>query len=75
MKGVPAMKFTGNGKRVFSTRHKQFVTVLEYRSDSNVPYMECSRCGKDIKRVMYVVQDPETGISMERLCAACARRI
>lgn len=69
------MKFTGKGKRVYSKLHNQSVTVLEYRSESNAPYMECSRCGKDIKRVMYVIQDPETGIEMEYLGASCAKRI
>ena len=69
------MKFTGNADIMFSARHSRFVMVLDYKSDSGAAYTECSRCGGGIKHTMCVIQDPETGISMERLCAACAKRI
>lgn len=68
------MEFT-KSKRVFSKHHGKLVAVLEYKSKSNVPYMECSRCGKDIKRTMYVVQDIETGVEMEYLGTTCAKHI
>lgn len=64
-----------DSKKVFSDRYGKLVAVLVYKSKSNIPYMDCSRCGKGIKRTMYVVQDIETGVEMEYLGCVCAKHI
>ena len=62
------MKYTGR----FERKHSEcgMVSILEYRSDSDVPYIECSMCKKPIKKVMYVVQD-EDGVELMYLGSAC----
>ena len=69
------MEFTGKITKVMSKVHGKTVTVLEYKSKSKIPYMECSRCGKPIKNKMYVVQDPETCVELEYLGSVCAKQI
>ena len=51
------------------------VGILKYESKDNAPYCECSRCGKPIKRVMYVVQSKETDLEHFYLGAECIKKI
>lgn len=68
------MEYTGKHKTMRSTICGEVVSVLEYKGDNDIPYCECSRCGKDIKRKMYVVQSAETGIELMYLGAECIKK-
>ena len=50
------------------------VAILKYESKSNAPYCECSRCGKPIKRTMYVVQSRETDVELFYLGSECFKK-
>lgn len=65
------MEYTGKYRTVNSKKYGT-VGILEYKSDSKIPYCECTRCGKDIKRIMYVVQD-SNDIEVEYLGAECIK--
>ena len=53
------------------------VAILKYedKSNSKVPYCDCDRCGKPIKRIMYVVQNAETDCEMFYLGSECIKHI
>lgn len=53
----------------------QDVSLLLYESKDKVPYCDCSRCGKPIKRKMIVVQDAETAVEMFYLGTDCYRKL
>lgn len=67
------MKYTGNYKRMHSDVCQEDVCVLEYKSKDNVPYCNCTRCGKPIKKTMYVVQSAETDIELMYLGSDCIK--
>ncbi len=67
------MEYTGKFKSFYSEDLKKAVSVLEYKQEKGIPYMECSRCGQLIKRKMYVVQDDETDIEMLYLGSECIK--
>ena len=47
------------------------VAILKYTSKDRVPYCQCSRCGKNITRAMYVVQSRETDVELFYLGPCC----
>ena len=49
------------------------VAILRYKSEDSVPYCQCSRCGKPIKRIMYVVQSCATDCETFYLGAECIK--
>ena len=53
----------------------QYVSLLQYESNDNIPYCNCSRCGKPIKRKMIVVQDADTSVEMFYLGADCYKKL
>ena len=69
------MKYTGRYITKYSKLLKQDVDILEYRSKDGIPYCDCDRCGKPIKRLMYVVQDPETGLEIMYLGSECIKSV
>lgn len=68
------MEYTGKYYSKNTTDYG-LVNILEYRSDSKYPYCECSKCGKDIKRLMYVVQSPENDTEIAYLGADCVQKL
>ena len=69
------MTFTGNYKQMFSKDFGEHVSILEYRSDDNVPYCDCDRCGKPIVKRMFVVQSKETDIEIAYLGSECVKHL
>lgn len=67
------MKYTGKYRTMDSKKYGK-VNILEYRSEDGVPYCECDKCGKDIKRRMFVVQDAQTDIEILYLGAECIKK-
>lgn len=65
------MEYTGEYKTVNSKKYGT-VNILKYKSESKMPYCECTRCGKDIKRIMYVVQD-SNDYEVEYLGSECIK--
>lgn len=65
------MEYTGKFRTVNSKKYGP-VYIMEYKSESKMPYCECSRCGKDIKKIMYVVQDSRD-IEVEYLGSDCIK--
>ena len=68
------MEYTGNYRTMYSELCGEDVSILEYRSRDNIPYCECTRCGKDIKRRMFVVQSKETDVELMYLGADCIKQ-
>lgn len=61
------MDYTGRYRTIDSEQLGHSVNILEYKANngeqlSRCYWTECSRCGKPIKRVMFVVQDAETDV-------------
>lgn len=67
------MKYTGKYTESYSRVFDCPISILEYRSDDNIPYCACSRCGKPIKRTMYVVQDSNTDLEIAYLGSECIK--
>ena len=67
-------KYEGVAKRMHSEIAGEQVSVLKYSSRYNFPYCDCSRCGKPIRKVLYVVQSDETGIELFYLGSECIRK-
>ena len=65
------MKFTGKCKQLRSSIFDEDVVVLEYVSKSSVPYCTCSRCGKPLKKRMFVVQSVNSDIELTYFGAEC----
>jgi len=68
------MKYIGKYKNMYSNTCGEEVSILEYRSDNKYPYCECTMCGKDIKRHMFVVQSRKTDIELMYLGADCIKK-
>ena len=68
------MRYTGLYKKMYSTLANENVSILKYESADNIPYCTCSRCGKPIKRKMFVVQSEESGVEMFYLGAECIKK-
>lgn len=73
------MDYTGNYKTIDSEVLGHKVNILEYRAASGERlspcfWEVCSRCGKPIRRVMYVVQDAETDVEELYFGADCIKR-
>lgn len=69
------MEYTGKSKKMYSEVLQEDVIILQYRSRHNAPYCTCSRCGRDIKRLMYVVQSCETDIELMYLGSCCVKKL
>lgn len=70
------MEYTGNYfVGISPNRDKHIVNVLEYKSDSKMPYCKCSYCGKSIVKTMYVVQNADTDVEEMYLGNDCAKRL
>lgn len=67
------MEYTGNYKETYSNILGEEVYIMEYKSDHNIPYCECTRCGKLIRRKMYVIQSKETDVELMYLGSECIR--
>lgn len=71
------MDYTGRYKTVNSELLGHTVYILEYRSKydpkSKFYHTECSRCGKPIKRIMFVVQNAETDVEELYLGSDCIK--
>lgn len=73
------MDYTGNYRTLDSKLLGHTVNVLEYRAEngkqlSRCFWENCSRCGKPIKRVMFVVQEADTDIEEMYLGADCVKK-
>ena len=77
MEGENNMEYTGRYRTLFSEQLGHEVNILEYRSDHNPGrnycYEFCTRCGKPIKRIMFVVQDAETDVEEMYLGSDCIK--
>ena len=69
------MEKTGKTKRIFSKMFDENVIIFEEKSNSSCAYMDCDRCGKPIKRTMYVAQSVETGIELGYFGSECLKYI
>ena len=67
------MEFKGLYKKMHSDIAGGDVTILKYESKEKCPYLYCSRCGKPIKKTMYVVQDDKTDVEMFYLGSECIK--
>lgn len=67
------MEFKGLYKKMRSDIAGGDVTILKYESKEKYPYCDCSRCGKPIKKIMYVVQDDKTDVEMFYLGSECIK--
>ena len=69
------MKYVGVVKELHSKTFNEDVSILKYVDDSEgkIPYCNCDRCGKSIKRILYVVQSAETDVEMLYLGADCVK--
>lgn len=67
------MEYTGNYIEMYSKDLDRVVAILEYKSNDNTPYIECSRCGKPIRRKMYVIQDSNTDLEIAYLGSECIK--
>lgn len=67
------MKYTGKYKTMNSEILGHMVDILEYKSENNIPYLDCTRCGKAIKRRMFVVQNAETAVEEMYLGSECIK--
>lgn len=73
------MDYTGRYRTVDSEILGHKVNILEYRAErgerlSSCFWEACSRCGKPIRRVLFVVQDAETDVEEMYLGADCIKR-
>lgn len=69
------MEYTGFLGYMDSYVAGEEVAILKYEDkNSNIPYCDCSRCGKPIKRVMYVVQSRETDVELFHLGSECIKK-
>lgn len=69
------MEFTEFVGSKYSETAGEFVSVLKYESKHKVPYCNCTRCGKPIKKTMYVVQSADTGVELMYLGADCINKL
>ena len=69
------MTYTGNYRAFYSEAAGENVNVLEYRSKDSIPYCTCTRCGKAIRRKMYVVQSAATDVELMYLGAECIKHL
>ena len=69
------MEFAGKYKSFFSDALGEDVHVLIYKSEDSFPYCDCDRCGKPIRRKMYVVQSANTDIELMYLGSECIRHL
>ena len=60
-------------RTVVSEKYGENVHIMKYAGEEKFPYIECSRCGKLIKRTMYVIQNTETDVEMEYLGSDCIK--
>jgi len=69
------MEYTGKHRIIKNSRVcGEDVSVLEYKSDSKIPWCDCSRCGKPIVKRMFVIQSCETDIELLYLGSECIKR-
>ena len=69
------MEYTGKYRKMFSSELGENVSILEYKSADNFPYCDCDRCGKPIRRRMFVVQSEVTDIELMYLGAECVKHL
>ena len=69
------MEYTGRFRTMYSEDCGEDVAILEYRGSDKVPYCDCTRCGKPITRIMYVVQSRETGVEEMYLGSDCIKKL
>lgn len=69
------MEYTGKWSEKYSEQFGEVVYILEHKSESKVPYCDCSRCGKPIIRKMFVVQSKETDIELAYLGSCCIKKL
>lgn len=67
------MEYTGRYKTQYSEILDEDVNILEYKSNDQIPYCDCDRCGKPIKKKMYVIQSCATDIEMMYLGSECIK--
>lgn len=67
------MEYTCVFKRMYSHVAGENVSILKYKSKDSYPYCDCSRCGKPIKRIMFVVQSQETDVELFYLGTECIK--
>ena len=71
------MEYTKYYGHKFCEKFGKEVAVLEYSIDysSKVPYCDCDRCNKPIKRKMIVLQDVDTDAELVCLGMDCAKKL
>ena len=69
------MEYRGVVKQFHSVALDEDVSVLKYTSTDSIPYCNCDRCGKPIKKIMYVVQNDHTDVEMLYLGAECIKHL
>ena len=73
------MDYTGRYRTVDSELLGHKVNILEYRANngehlSRCFWENCTRCGKPIRNVMFVVQDAETDVEEMYLGSDCIKK-
>lgn len=75
------MEYTGEYYYRWSEVAGEEVAVLKYADkehrlkNSRICYEHCSRCGRPIKNVMYVVQSKETDVELFYLGSECIKKL
>lgn len=72
------MKPTGKMIERFSKMFDENVIIFEEkeeRPNKGCSYIECDRCGKPIKRIMFVVQSKDTFVELGYFGAECVKSI
>lgn len=70
------MTYMGVYRRMYSEICGEDVVIMKYQMEGNlhkIPYCECTRCGKGIKRTMYVVQSAKTDVELMYLGPECIK--
>lgn len=69
------IEYKGVVNKFHSLTLDEDVSILKYTRNDNLYFCECSRCGKLIKRVMYVVQNDDTDVEMLYLGSECIKKL
>ena len=69
------IEYKGVVNKFHSLTLDEDVSILKYTRNDTLYFCECSRCGKLIKRVMYVVQNDDTDVEMLYLGSECIKKL
>ncbi len=69
------LEFKGKTAEGFSKMFGENISILKYSIKSTIPYCDCDRCGKPIKRTMYVAQSKETDVELGYFGSECIKYV